>query len=178
MGKQTKDWRQELQMFNAMCQISEEEVSLKRRNRRYGLAYPGKRMQTRSHIVVPIDCSASVNDQQLSQFMAELTSMKLNNVDITVVEFDTKVNQVYKFDPNTKIEVLGRGGTSFAPVFQHIHTPEFTTEYGNIDGIIFLTDGDNYDTDAVEEPDYPVLWGLLPNCNVKYSWGQKTVIEV
>lgn len=177
LNKKTKDWRQDVQIFGAMCQNSELEPTNKRRNRRYGLLYPGNRVKVKSHLVVVIDSSASVNDKQLTQLVSELTAIHATGVDITVIECDTQVNQVYRFDPTYKFKVVGRGGTYFWPAFDKVIDPEFVREYGEIDGLIYLTDGGDYGQEA-QEPNFPVLWALLPQCDVRYNWGHKTFIEV
>lgn len=178
LNKKVKDWRQDLQIFNAMCQNSEEECTFRRRNRRYGLLYPGKRVKVRAHLVTIIDSSASVNDKQLTQLASELVGIHACDVDITVIECDTKVNQIYKFDPNVPFKVKGRGGTAFRPAFEAVQNPGFIKDYGEVDGVIYLTDGGNYDHPDIEEPPFNVLWALLPGCDVSYDWGYKTWVEV
>jgi predicted metal-dependent peptidase len=178
LNKKTKNWKEDLQIFNARCSSIEQDSTNKRRNRRYGLLYPGSRAKIKSHLAIAIDTSASVNNDQLSQFGAELNSIYENGIDITVIECDIKVNRVYKFEPNTRFNVVGRGGTAFKPVFDLIESFEFSKEYGEVDGLIYLTDGDNYDAEEIIEPSFQILWALLPNGKVSYRWGEKTYIEV
>jgi predicted metal-dependent peptidase len=99
-------------------------------------------------------------------------------VDLTIIECDTEVQQVYKYEPHSKFSVKGRGGTSFNPAFEEVNSQEFKAEHGRIDGLVYLTDGDNYDAKEVVQPDFPVLWALLPKCSVRYDWGYVTHIEV
>ena len=177
LGRSTHDWRKDVRMFRAHCATPQRRSTRKRRNRRYGLLYPGKKRTIRMHLVVAIDSSGSVNDRALAQLMAEIGALKELGIDITVIECDSRVNQVYRYNPNHVPKVKGRGGTDFNPVFDLIETAAFIDEYGEVDGLIFQTDGGDYGP-LVNKPDYPVLWALLPGCHSRYEWGRKTYIEV
>jgi len=178
LNKKTKDWRSDVQMFTAMATNSEEECTNKRRNRRYGLQYPGKRSLTKATIVVAIDDSGSVTDKYLTQFMSEVPAIKEAGVNVIVVMCDSAVSQVYEYEDGIPLTSKGRGGTSFKPVFDLIDTEDFTQKYGEIDGLIYLTDGDDFGSLKQTKVSIPVLWALLPECNVEYDWGQKTWITV
>lgn len=177
LNKKVKDWRQDVQMFSARCQNSEEESTFRRRNRRYGLLYPGRRVKVKSVIAVPVDTSGSVSDKALRQFLSEIEAIAEAGVDVIVIECDSVISNVYKFEPGKIPQVKGRGGTSFEPAFKLVESEEFIAEYGEIDGLIYLTDGGDYG-ELVEEPNFPVLWALLPHCSVRYDWGEQTIIEV
>lgn len=177
LNHSTHDWRKDLRMFRAHCSTPQKIHTRKRRNRRYGLLYPGRKSKVDLHLVVAIDTSGSVNDKALAQFFAEIKMMYELGVKITIIECDCVVNQVYRFNPHNIPKVKGRGGTDFKPVFDLIDTNEFTNEFGDVDGLIFQTDGGDYG-ELAEQPNYPVLWALLPRCEVRYDWGRKTYIEV
>lgn len=178
LNRSTHDWKKDFRMFKAHCSTPEKKSTWKKRNRRYGLLYPGKKSKVKLHLVAAIDSSGSVNDKCLAQIMSELGRMKEVGVDITVIECDCTVNQIYSFEPTKVPKVKGRGGTAFAPVFNLVETKEFIKEYGEVDGLIYLTDGGNYDNPDIKQPAFPVLWALLPSCSSNYSWGRKTTIEV
>jgi len=174
-----KNWKQDLRKFPTMCAEANIEPSRKKRNRRYGILYPGCRIGEAARIVCAFDSSGSMCDEQLEQIAAELCAMVKNDIELIVIEFDDGIQNVFKMDePTLKLEVKGRGGTSFAPVFAHVKSPEFTQEYGPIDGMIFFTDGGNYDTEEVLKPKYPILWALNEGCSVSYDWGMKTEIPI
>ena len=177
LNKRSKDWRKDIRKFTANCTETRLEVNSKKRNRRYPMLYPGFLRYPELVLGVAVDSSASVNEDQLEQFFAEMKGLHNLKVKIIVLECDTQVNNVYLYDPSKPIKVRGRGGTYFYPVFDEIEKPEFKKKFGEVDGLIYLTDGGDYG-DKAKKPKYPVMWALLPNCDVRYSWGMKTKVEV
>jgi predicted metal-dependent peptidase len=177
MNKSNKDWRKDIAMFGSQCSSVDYEETTRRRNRRYGLKCPGKRPKNKTHLVIGIDNSGSVNDQAYLQFHAEINKLHQLGINLTVIECDSKINGLYKFDPKRKVEMLGRGGTLFGPIFDKVNSKEFISEYGAIDGLIMFSDMDDYG-ELVKKPKYKVLWACLPNCKPRYEWGSRTTVEV
>lgn len=172
----SKNWKQELKIFRAMCSSSEVEETRRRRNRRYGLLYPGKRSKDITHIAVAVDSSGSTQ-AGWKQFFSEIEVMAKTGVKITFIECDAKIQKVCSFDKRFEPKVVGSGGTLFKPVFDLIEDKKFIKEYGKVNGLIYFTDGDNFDSE-IKQPKYKVLWALLPNCKSKYIWGNKINIEI
>lgn len=166
-----KDWRNDLQKFIARTSEIVTETSRKKRNRRYGILYPGYKNYPKMHLAVAIDTSASVNDEELCQFMSEINRIHNNSVKVTIIECDSEVHGVYEFDPKKKINIKGRGGTAFKPAFDEAKKLD-------IDGLIYFTDGENWDVDEVKRPRFPVMWALLKGQKVKYDFGYKTEVVV
>jgi predicted metal-dependent peptidase len=166
-----KDWRQDIQRFVARQEELLFYKCRKKRDRRYGIIYPGTRTEPKMHLAVGFDASGSVDDESAMQFNAEIGRLHKMGIKITVIEFDSQVNAVYEYDPREEFKLHGRGGTAFAPMFEE-------AKKHDIDGLICLTDGGNWDTDQCKKPKFPVLWALLPNCSSNFSWGAKTVVEV
>jgi len=177
LNRANKDWRDDVQQFHTQCYFSEQEETRKRRNRRYGLAYPGRRIKNITHLAVCLDMSASVLDHQAKQFFSELVNIHDTGTKITVIECDATIQRVYEFDPNSQFGLTGRGGTLFKPAFDLIESDEFVSTHGKVDGLIYFTDGGNSDRD-LQQPNFNVLWALLPGCRVDYDWGRRTHIEV
>lgn len=168
-----KDWRQDIQRFVARSAEILIENSRKKRNRRYGIIYPGVKTFPKLSIAVGIDTSGSVGDEEVSQFFAEIERLHNMEIDITIIECDAKVNDVYKFDPRKPWKVSGRGGTQFKPVFDEIEKRKL-----DIDGLIYFTDGECWG-EEIKKPKYPVLWALTPPFNLHYlTFGTKTKVEV
>jgi len=178
LNEKTKDWRKDLRQFRESCVSVTQEETRRRRNRRYGLLYPGRRSKPKLHLVTVIDSSGSVWDEALNQLFTEIKAMSKLGITITVVECDSIVQNSYVYDPRIEVKVKGRGGTAFNPAFEFIASKEFKKEFGSPDGIVYLTDGENYDSKEVKKPKCKVLWALLPGCKVEYEWGNKTWIEV
>lgn len=169
-----KDWKNDLQKFVAKTSEIIIENSRKSRNRRYGVIYPGVKVYPKLHLAVVIDTSGSIRDEELSQFVAEIDRITKNNVKVTVIECDAQVNNVYDFDAVrcvSNLKVTGRGGTMFKPAFDK------ATEL-KIDGLIYLTDGENGDGTGLKRPKYPVMWAILDGFKSHYNWGYKTNISV
>lgn len=168
----SKNWKQELRIFKANCSASEIEETRKRRNRRYGLLYPGKRTKNTTHIVVVVDSSGSITEKELTQFLSEIDAISKAGTKITYIECDSVVQYVQAFDKNKKPEIKGRGGTLFKPVFDLVESAAFTKKYGKVNGLVYFTDGENFDKELAC-PKYKVLWALLPSGASRYEWGKK-----
>ena len=170
-----RDWRQDIQRFSARCSETLVESTRKRRNRRYGILYPGTKIFPKLKLVAALDTSASVSVDELAQFHAELCRLHALGVTLTIIECDAAVhNTPYTFDPKKPFEIHGGGGTAFAPVFEYIKTNKL-----EVDGLIYFTDGGCSDSE-LKRPSYPVLWALTPPFTLPdfIQFGAKTKIEV
>lgn len=168
-----KDWRQDIQRFVARSAELIIESTRKRRNRRYGIIHAGIKTFPKLHIAIALDTSGSVSDEEVTQFFTEIQRLHNMNVDLTIIECDSDVNKVYKFNPKKPFEVIGRGGTAFKPVFDRIETDKM-----EIDGLIYFTDGECYG-ENIKKPKYPVLWALTPPFRLQgIDFGAQTKIEV
>jgi predicted metal-dependent peptidase len=171
LNHKPRDWKAELRNFIAHTAETVTESTRKRRNRRYGLLYPGTRTFPKLSLAILVDTSGSVYNELLNQAFAEVAKIHSCDTRIVVVEGDTQVNQVYEFNPKKPIKVVGRGGTLFKPLFDK-------AEELDVDGIIFFTDGENFDGEAVKKPKVPMLWGLYEGCRSHYDWGRKIEIKI
>lgn len=155
-----KDWRQDIQRFVARTTEILIETTRKKRNRRYGIVFPGYKILPKLKIAIGLDTSGSVGDEELAQFHSEICRLHNMGIELHVIECDTQVNQVYKFDPKKEFKVIGRGGTAFKPVFDEAAKLE-------IDGLIYMTDGECYG-EKIPTPKYQVLWALTPPFHTQY----------
>jgi predicted metal-dependent peptidase len=169
-----KDWRQDIQRFSARCAEILIEATRKKRNRRYGILYPGNKTFPKLQLTIGLDSSGSVGNEELTQFHAEMIRLHNMGIDLTVIECDAQVNSVYKFDPKKEFKIHGRGGTAFKPVFDHIDKEKLET-----DGLIYFTDGACWGED-IKKPKYPVLWALTApfNLDASIKFGAKTKVEL
>lgn len=147
-------WKDQLKRFVARSNNSIRESSKKKRNRRYGIAFPGDIKIEQLNIGVAIDTSGSVSDESLQQFMAEINNIA-KYATITVVEADSEIKNTYIYDPRKKYAVKGRGGTAYQPAL------DFFNKNNNIDALIYFGDMDNYDEEVLAKPKYPVLWAIV-----------------
>lgn len=153
------NWKKELKRFVSHCIRTKLESSRKKRNRRYGVMYPGYKKSPVLKLVCAIDTSGSVSTQMVQQFFGEMASISDLGVEITVIECDTVIHKEYEFDKKNIPVVDGRGGTSFHPVFNRIN------KMRDVDALIYFTDGECF-----EEVDYnkPTLWAITP-CGSGYT---------
>ena len=114
-----------------------------------------------------------MTDKLLQQIAGELNDIKVRVKPerLVVIYCDAKVNHVDEFGPSDEIELSmrGGGGTDFRPVFDYIEQNDLDPRC-----LVYFTDtfGDFPD----EQPDYPVLWGILAKGG-KVPWGESVLVE-
>ena len=169
------DWREVLQRFVEKCK--DDTRSWSRPNRRFlaqGLYLPSSSGEAMGELVVAVDCSGSIDEDDLNQFAAEVLTIKedSNPSCIHVVYFDSEVCHYEKFtrDDELHIEPHGGGGTAFSPVFDYLN------KHG-IDPIacVFLTD--LYCDDYGDEPSFPVLWIATDKDKTDAPFGEVVVMD-
>ena len=130
------DWRGYLKRFVANSSIVYTKKSRRKYNKRYA-GNPGLKIKMRNHVLVAIDTSGSVSNDELKEFLQEINHIHKTGNEITIVECDTQINSVKKYKPSDTYEVHGRGGTQFQPVVDYYnkHKRKFTS-------IIYFTDGE------------------------------------
>lgn len=165
-----RDWKGDLKRFAARALEVALETSKKKRNRRYGIMYPGTIKEETLHVGVALDTSGSISDEALCQFMAEVANIA-KHATVTVVEADSEVKNAYIFDPKKKYSVKGRGGTAYQPAF------DYFTDETDVDGVIYFGDMDCSD-ERIIKPKYPVLWAIVGPQEPPAKWGSKTKVEV
>jgi predicted metal-dependent peptidase len=119
-------------------------------------------------IAFAIDTSISVNDELLKEFLTELKDIaSLFTNDVLVIHCDTEVRLVEEVaeEDIESIEPVGRGGTSFLPVFNFIEENDIHPK-----ALVYFTDGKC--RDELTEPDYPVIWCIYENKNFTPKFGE------
>lgn len=131
------DYRQIFHGFRASILSSKRKLSRMKPNRRMGFEQMGSLREFSTRLLVAVDVSGSISDENLSNFYSVINNMfKYGIEQIDCVQFDCELGKVKSMKKaSRKIEVFGRGGTSFQPVFNYL---ELHPEY---DGLIILTDG-------------------------------------
>ncbi len=150
------DWRDVLTRFMVKCRTDLRSWS--RPNRRYlsqGLYLPSIAGETLGELVLAIDCSGSIGENELSQFAAEISNIKEDHDPecIHLVYFDAKVVHYDKCGREDELDIRphGGGGTAFSPVFRFI-------ESEGIDPVVCVFLTDLCCSDFGDAPNYPVLW--------------------
>lgn len=158
------DWKGYLKRFVGNSTISYTKKLRRKFNKRYS-GNPGLKIKFKNHICVGVDTSGSVSNNELKEFMNELTHMHKTGHKITVVQCDTQIVSIEEFNPRKDWEVKGRGGTEFQPVIDHYN------ENGKYTALIYLTDGECY---APESCPKNTLWVHSTQCQINEDLpGQK-----
>ena len=148
------NWRRVLRLFAASSNSSYIKNTIRRPSRRYGTV-PGIKIKRRNKLLVAIDTSGSIQQEELLEFFSEIYFIWRQGAEIQIVECDTHIHKTYNYKGTLPVEVHGRGGTSFeAPMI-----------YGNQeyrpDALIYFTDG--YAPAPKNLPRFPVLWIISSN---------------
>lgn len=155
--KPVVDWKSKLREH--FERVFPSDYSWMRPNRRYvhqGLYLPGVEKDGTGHIVVGVDTSSSVSDDEIKQFIGEINSICEDVVPekVTVIYCHTDVWAVDEFEADEDFTVRPRrgGGTEFVPVFEEVEKRGIQPK-----ALIYLTDlgCHGYPT----TPSYPVIWG-------------------
>ncbi len=151
------DWKAYLRRFAGNSSVVYTKKLRRKYNKRYA-ANPGLKIKFKNHILVGVDTSGSVNNDELKEFFSELTHMHKTGHKITVAQCDTRLNSVQEFNPRKDWEIHGRGGTSFQPVIDY-----YNENKGQYTALIYLTDGEAY---APENCPNNTLWVHSSNCSI------------
>ena len=131
-----------------------------------GLVLPSLKTEGIGTVVVGVDTSGSISNENLQQFFGEIQSiLNTYEMDLHVVQCDAAVQKHDTYrrgDELGAVEIKGRGGTSFVPVFDMV-----SEENINPVCLIYLTDlwGDFPE----EAPNYPVLWAATTQEEVPFG---------
>ena len=151
------DWKGYLRRFVGNSSVSYTKKLRRKYNKRY-VENPGLKIKFKNNILVGVDTSGSVSNDELKEFMNELVHMHKTGHKITVAQCDTQLNSVEEFNPRKDWEIKGRGGTSFQPVIDH-----FNERKGKYTALIYLTDGEAY---TPENCPHNTLWVHSSRCNI------------
>lgn len=154
-----------------MSTFARDDFSYSRLSRRAGEAILPSLKSHQIDIVIAIDTSGSISQQEVNEFVSEVDSIKANlRASITLLACDEKLSEhcPWRFEAWNKLQFpssLGGGkGTNFNPVFDYINAQD------NIcDVLIYFTDAKGVFPDA--EPNYPVMW--LVKGKQRVPWGSR-----
>jgi predicted metal-dependent peptidase len=122
-----------------------------------GLVEDDRSINNMGELAVVIDTSISVPASVVRE-MLDATQDALNTLAprcIHLLSADHRVQEHHELTAGDTVPTTlkGGGGTLFAPVFKFL-----AENAPNIDGILFLTDGEAADWSSVADPQVPVLW--------------------
>ena len=161
-------WQQVLQQF--IVKVRDDQRTFARPNRRFvsqGLYTPSVTGEAMGELLVAVDCSGSIGQDEINQFAAELQSIKdeVNPQTIHVVYFDYTVSHYESYEQGEDLDIRphGGGGTAFSPIFRY-------ADENGISPLACVVLTDLYCSDFGDEPHYPVLW--VTTHSEEAPWGQ------
>lgn len=134
-----QNFRAILSQFRASILSTKRHLTRMRPNRRYGWDAMGSQYAYSTRLLVAVDVSGSVPDEDIKKFLAVINRFFKQGIEsIEVIEFDSKITTekpIALKQAANGIRVIGRGGTNFQPAI------DFYYEHDEYDGLVFLTDG-------------------------------------
>lgn len=134
-----QNFRAILSQFRASILSTRRHLTRMRPNRRYGFDAMGSQYAYSTRLLVAVDVSGSVPDEDIKKFLAVINRFFKQGIEsIDVIEFDSKITTdkpLQLKQATGAIRISGRGGTNFQPAI------DFYYEHEEYDGLVFLTDG-------------------------------------
>lgn len=133
--KQSFDWKVYLRNFANNRFSTKVKVTRRRESKRYD-GGPAIKKKRKSKVLVAIDTSGSVSQDELNIFLTEIDHIAKNNVEIELMQFDCIIQDKRMYNKSDAIKIHGRGGTDFQKVVDYYE--ENNKEYNSL---IIFTDG-------------------------------------
>lgn len=136
----------------------DRKKTITRRNRRQ----PNRldlRGELRGHIAkitLALDISGSISEEEFYEAIKEvLNIVKSYKYEITILECDTEIRQVYKVKSINNIRKRSKvgGGTTFTPVFKYANNTDTNL-------LIYFTDGKGEEKLCIKPKGYKIIWIL------------------
>ena len=154
------DWRGYLRRFAGGSQIVYTKKLRRKDNKRFE-DNPGLKIKQRRHILVAIDTSGSVSDDELLEFFQEIDHINATGSQITVIQCDAAIRSIKPYRKGDEIKVEGRGGTSFDPVLEY-----YNENVGKYSCLVYLTDGECYTDVTIRGK---ILWVISTHAKINKS---------
>ncbi|MCB1831043.1 MAG: hypothetical protein KDI35_13315, partial [Gammaproteobacteria bacterium] len=162
-------WRMLLARY--LTNSARDDYSYMRPSRREGdFILPSLRSQ-QIEIVIALDTSGSIGDEDCAQFLSEIDALKGQmRARVTLLACDAVLaNQgPWIFEPWEECKLPdsfpGGGGTSFRPVFEWVEKQGLTPE-----ALVYFTDAEGEFPQTA--PNFPVIW--LVKGKERVPWGER-----
>ena len=97
---------------------------------------PGLKTKSKPSVLVAVDTSGSIRNDDLNDFFSEIYYLYKTGLQVTVLEFDTKIQNQWEYKGNLKnIPIKGRGGTDANEVI------EYYKKHREYSACVIFTDG-------------------------------------
>lgn len=128
------NWKRYFRRLIGNSITSEIQLTRMRPSKRFPDAR-GIRMKRKPNIMVAVDTSGSISQDDLRDFFSEIHHIWKTGVHVTVVEFDTKIQNIFEYKGQQDIKVHGRGGTDATSAI------EYYKQHHDFSSCIIFTDG-------------------------------------
>lgn len=162
-------WR--LLLARYMTVVARDDFSYMRPSRREGEFILPSLRSNQVELVVALDTSGSIQDQEMGEFLAEINALKGQmRARVTLLACDSAIAEgapwIYEAWEEFALpaKITGGGGTSFEPVFDWVETQGVRPDL-----LVYFTDAEG--AFPKQEPQYPVIW--LVKGRQKTPWGQR-----
>ena len=145
------DWRGFVRRFTGVSTRVFTKKIRRKENKRFS-ENPGLKVKMRQHMLLGIDTSGSVSNNELKEFMNEIHHIYKCGVEVTIVQCDTEIKSIEEYKGKFDMTVKGRGGTYFDPVIEY-----FNANQKKYTSLVYFTDGEST---AYVKPRGHVLWVL------------------
>ena len=170
-GKAEVPWNLYLKRLMGTVE-SNKKKTITRRSRRQPdrLDLRGQLRSHKANIIVALDISGSISDEEFNQAIKEVLNIVKNyNHEITIIECDSEIRRVYKVKSirDMKERMNIRGGTKFTPVFEYSNNNK-----ANL--LVYFTDGRGEDELLSIPKGYKTLWvisGRGDKLSLKEAYG-------
>lgn len=144
------NWRNYIRRFTGVSTKVFTKKLRRKDNKRFS-DNPGLKIKMRQKMLLAIDTSGSVSNDELKEFMNEIYHLYKAGVDITIIQCDTQIRSIEDYKGKFELNALGRGGTEFDPVL------EYYMAHREYTSLIYFTDGE---CDTSMKPNKDILWVL------------------
>lgn len=116
------------------------DINIKKTRRKESVRFTGSagiKHKKKVSILVAVDTSGSVSNEELKDFFSEITYIYKAGARITILECDARILANYEYTGKWTGKVHGRGGTDFQPVIDYYRNNK--KDYASL---IYFTDGE------------------------------------
>lgn len=116
------------------------DINIKKTRRKESIRFSGAagiKHKKKISILVAVDTSGSVSNQELIDFFSEITYIYKAGARITILECDAEITANYEYTGKWTGEVHGRGGTNFQPVIDY-----YRKNMKDYAALVYFTDGE------------------------------------
>lgn len=160
------NWREYVRRFAGNSTKVYTRKLRRKENRRFS-DNPGLKIKMRQHMLLAIDTSGSVSNDELKEFMNEIFHIHKQGVDVTIIQCDTQITKIEQYKGKMDLDIHGRGGTKFDPVIKY-----FNENLKKFTSLVYFTDGE---ASAYIKPRGNTLWVLSERSHLNESLPGKVI---